>query len=134
MTYRVVKTYGNEKGLSTAFRQWKTDSHCKLIHGYSLGFRFIFEAETLDNRNWVYDFGNLEFVEEFLEENLRIVGTGKCLRQKFENKKSPPQANFFLEINKNRALLARRRRIIWDVLQGKNVIFCLRTNFSEVKF
>ena len=69
MTYRVIKTYGNERGLSCAFRQWRAESHCKLIHGYSLGFRFIFEAETLDDKNWVYDFGNLEFVEEFLEEN-----------------------------------------------------------------
>ena len=69
MTYRVIKTYGNERGLSCAFRQWRADSHCKLIHGYSLGFRFIFEAETLDDKNWVYDFGNLEFVEEFLEDN-----------------------------------------------------------------
>jgi len=69
MTYRVIKTYGNERGLSTAFRQWKANSHCRLIHGYSLGFRLIFEAETLDDKNWVYDFGNLGFVKEFLEEN-----------------------------------------------------------------
>ena len=51
MTYRVTKTYGNERGLSCAFRQWKAESHCRLIHGYSLGFRFVFEAETLDHRN-----------------------------------------------------------------------------------
>ena len=69
MTYRVVKTYGNERGLSTAFRQWRADSHCKLIHGYSLGFKLTFEALTLDDKNWVYDFGNLGFVKEFLEEN-----------------------------------------------------------------
>ena len=69
MTYRVIKTYGNERGLSTAFRQWRADSHCKLIHGYSLGFRLTFEAETLDDKNWVYDFGNLGFVKEFLEDN-----------------------------------------------------------------
>ena len=69
MTYRAVKTYGNEKGLSTAFRQWRADSHCNLIHGYSLGFRLTFEAETLDDKNWTYDFGNLGFVKEFLEDN-----------------------------------------------------------------
>ena len=57
MKYRVTKTYGNERGLSCAFRQWRADSHCNLIHGYSLGFRFVFEAAQLDDRNWVYDFG-----------------------------------------------------------------------------
>ena len=69
MKYRVTKTYGNERGLSCAFRQWRADSHCNLIHGYSLGFRFVFEAAQLDDRNWVYDFGNLGFVKEFLEDN-----------------------------------------------------------------
>ena len=69
MTYRVTKTYGNERGLSCAFRQWRAESHCRLIHGYSLGFRFTFEAETLDDKNWVYDFGDMGFVKEFLEDN-----------------------------------------------------------------
>ena len=73
MTYRVIKTYGNERGLSCAFRQWRADSHCKLIHGYSLGFRFVFEASQLDDRNWVYDFGNLGFVKDFLEDNFDHV-------------------------------------------------------------
>ena len=69
MTYRVIKTYGNERGLSCAFRQWRADSHCRLIHGYSLGFKFTFEAKTLDDKNWVYDFGDMGFVKEFLEDN-----------------------------------------------------------------
>jgi 6-pyruvoyltetrahydropterin/6-carboxytetrahydropterin synthase len=69
MKYRVIKTYGNERGLSCAFRQWRADSHCRLIHGYSLGFRFTFEAETLDDMNWVYDFGDMGFVKDFIEDN-----------------------------------------------------------------
>ena len=73
MKYRVIKTYGNERGLSCAFRQWRADSHCNLIHGYSLGFRFVFEAAQLDDRNWVYDFGNLGFVKDFLEDNFDHV-------------------------------------------------------------
>ena len=28
-----------------AYRQWRADSHCNLIHGYSLSFKFTFEAE-----------------------------------------------------------------------------------------
>ena len=67
--YRVTKTYGNERGLSCAFRQWRADSHCRLIHGYSLGFRFIFEARKLDENNWVYDFGDMGFIKDFLEDN-----------------------------------------------------------------
>ena len=68
-SYRVIKTYGNERGLSCAFRQWRATSHCNLIHGYSLGFRITFEAQTLDDRKWVIDFGDLGFIKDFLEEN-----------------------------------------------------------------
>ena len=70
MKYQSTKTYGNDRGLSCCFRQWRADhSHCSLIHGYSLGFRFVFEADVLDERNWVYDFGNCKWIKEFLEEN-----------------------------------------------------------------
>lgn len=68
MKYLSTKTFGNERGLSCAFRQWRADSHCNLIHGYSLGFRFIFEADSLDERNWVYDFGNTKWIKEFLDD------------------------------------------------------------------
>ena len=36
-TFQVIKTFGAERGFSCAFRQWKADSDCKYIHGYSLG-------------------------------------------------------------------------------------------------
>lgn len=64
-----TKTYGNDRGLSCTFRQHgATHSHCSLLHGYSLGFKFVFEAEELDERNWVQDFGGLDEVKEFLEQ------------------------------------------------------------------
>ena len=66
--YRSIKTYGNERGLSCAFRQWRADSHCNLIHGYSLGFRITFEAAELDERNWVYDFGDCKWIKKYLDE------------------------------------------------------------------
>ena len=66
--YISTKTYGNDRGLSCAFRQWRADSHCNLIHGYSLGFRFTFEAATLDERNWVYDFGECKWIKKYLDE------------------------------------------------------------------
>ena len=65
--YRSTKTYGNEVGLSCAFRQWRADSHCNKLHGYSLGFRFTFEAAILDERNWVYDFGDCKLIKKYLE-------------------------------------------------------------------
>ena len=57
MAHLSTKTYGAERGLTCAFRQWAADSHCHLLHGYSLGFRFTFAAEQLDHRGWVVDFG-----------------------------------------------------------------------------
>ena len=65
--YQSTKTYGNEVGLSCAFRQWRADSHCNKLHGYSLGFRFTFEAAELDERNWVYDFGDCKWIKAYLQ-------------------------------------------------------------------
>jgi len=63
-----TKTYGNDRGLSCAFRQWRsTHSHCSLIHGYSIGIKLIFECETLDERNWVMDFGGLKKFKQWAE-------------------------------------------------------------------
>lgn len=51
-----------------AYRQWKADSHCNLIHGYALSFHFEFESDTLDARNWVVDFGGLKPLKGMLED------------------------------------------------------------------
>ena len=51
-----------------AYRQWRAQSHCNLIHGYAMSFHFEFEADTLDARNWVTDFGGLKPLKEKLEE------------------------------------------------------------------
>ena len=66
--YRSTKTFGHELGLSTAFRQWRADSHCRYIHGYALAFRFEFESDELDARNWVVDFGGLKNLRGLLED------------------------------------------------------------------
>ena len=63
-----TKTYGNDRGLSCCFRQWRsTHSHCSLLHGYSIGVKVIFECESLDERNWVMDFGGLKEFKKWLE-------------------------------------------------------------------
>jgi 6-pyruvoyltetrahydropterin/6-carboxytetrahydropterin synthase len=68
MTFLSTKTYGPELGLSAVFRQWKANSHCNQLHGYSLGFRFTFEAKELDDRNWVMDFGGLKGLKAKLQQ------------------------------------------------------------------
>tara|TARA_B100000886_G_scaffold213103_1_gene147665 strand:- start:3372 stop:3803 length:432 start_codon:yes stop_codon:yes gene_type:complete len=67
--YRVTKNYGHDRGFSCAFRQWSANSHCKNIHGYSLGFKIVLESPTLDINNWVYDFGNFTFLDKWLTDN-----------------------------------------------------------------
>jgi 6-pyruvoyltetrahydropterin/6-carboxytetrahydropterin synthase len=63
-----TKTFGNDRGLSCCFRQWRsTHSHCSQVHGYSIGVKFVFECDTLDERNWVMDFGGLKGVKQWLE-------------------------------------------------------------------
>ena len=53
---------------SAAFRQWKsTHSHCQFIHGYRLTADITFEADELDERNWVADFGGLKELKKDLE-------------------------------------------------------------------
>ena len=62
------KTYSHATGHSCAFRQWRADSHCNLIHGYALQFELKFGGE-LDDRNWIVDFGGLKPLKAWLEDN-----------------------------------------------------------------
>lgn len=67
MSYTSTKTYGHNEGLSCCFRQWRADhSHCKFLHGYALSVRIEFQAQDLDHRNWVVDFGNLGDLKQTL--------------------------------------------------------------------
>jgi len=68
MTYKSTKTYGHELGLSCCFRQWRAESHCRLLHGYALSIRFEFETDDLDHRGWVVDFGSMKSLKGMLED------------------------------------------------------------------
>ena len=61
------KTYTHSTGHSCAFRQWRADSHCNLIHGYALQFELQFGSRSLDEKNWVVDFGGLKELKEWLK-------------------------------------------------------------------
>lgn len=66
MTYISTKTYGHEIGLSCCFRQHRAESHCRFLHGYSLSVKLEFEAQKLNENNWVVDFGGLKTLKEWL--------------------------------------------------------------------
>ena len=92
MPYYSTKTYGHNIGLSAVFRQPNADhSHCHLLHGYSLGFKFTFACEYLDNKNWAVDFGGLKPLKAWLEDS-------------FDHKtaidRSDPHMDTFLELEK----------------------------------
>lgn len=64
--YRSTKTY--RQIAPCAYRQWKADTHCNQIHGYSFSFHFEFETDELDARNWAFDYGGLRPLKDKLEE------------------------------------------------------------------
>jgi len=68
--HRSTKTYGHEVGLTCAFRQWRAQSHCRFLHGYALAVHFEFEADQLDVRNWVVDFGSLKSLKGWISDLL----------------------------------------------------------------
>jgi 6-pyruvoyltetrahydropterin/6-carboxytetrahydropterin synthase len=69
MPHYSTKTYGHNIGLSAVFRQPNADhSHCHLLHGYSLAFKFTFGCNDLDNKNWAVDFGGLKTLKQWLED------------------------------------------------------------------
>lgn len=67
-TYRSTKTYTPESGFSCVFRNWRAESHCRKLHGYALGFRFVFACHELDHYGWVVDFGGLKNLKGWLED------------------------------------------------------------------
>ena len=66
--YKMTKTFGNEKGFSCCYRNPVAKSHCSLLHGYSLGFKFQLVCDSLDENGWVFDFGNFQKVKHVLTD------------------------------------------------------------------
>lgn len=54
-------------GFPCTHRQWKADSHCRFVHGYSREFFFEFAANELTEEGWVVDFGGLKELKSWLE-------------------------------------------------------------------
>ncbi len=67
--FRSAKTYDHNEGLSCCFRQWRAaHSHCQMLHGYALAFKFVIATHDLDEHNWCFDFGGMKPVKAWLHE------------------------------------------------------------------
>ena len=55
-------------GFPCTHRQWKAESHCRFVHGYSRDFYFEFECDQLTKEMWVMDFGGPKEVKDFLDD------------------------------------------------------------------
>lgn len=66
--YVSTKTYGPERGYTVSYRQHRAESHCNRIHGYALGFHIEFEADEVDVRCWIVDFGSLKTLKDKFDD------------------------------------------------------------------
>lgn len=68
VSYKYTSTKEYIDAFPCAYRQWKADSHCNKIHGYSFSMKFYFGTNDLDVRNWVADYGGLKELKNILED------------------------------------------------------------------
>lgn len=68
MNYKWTSTKEYHQAFPCAYRQYKADSHCNLIHGYAFTMKFFFGTNDLDARNWAADYGGLRDLKGILED------------------------------------------------------------------
>lgn len=68
VSYKWVSTKEYVDAFPVAYRQWRADSHCSLIHGYAFSMKFYFGTNELDARNWSADYGGLSELKAVLQE------------------------------------------------------------------
>ena len=68
ITYKYVSTKEYHNAFPVAYRQWRADSHCNLIHGYAFSMKFYFGTNALDVRNWAADYGGSKELKKVLED------------------------------------------------------------------
>jgi hypothetical protein len=96
--YKYTSTKEYHDAFPCAYRQWRADSHCNLIHGYSFSMKFYFGTDSLDVRNWAADYGGLKELKSRVfgnkpaipantKANIEIYQeNGKALYNKIEEK------------------------------------------------
>lgn len=68
VVYKYTSTKEYIDAFPVAYRQWRADTFCKILHGYSFSIKFYFGCNDLDVRNWCVDYGSLKSLKENLEE------------------------------------------------------------------
>lgn len=68
VVYKYTSTKEYVDQFPCAYRQWRADSHCNLIHGYSFSIKLYFGTNDLDVRNWAADYGGLKELKGLLED------------------------------------------------------------------
>lgn len=66
-SYKFVSTKEYVDAFPCAYRQWRADSHCNKLHGYSFSMKFYFGCDDLDFRSWSADYGGLKELKEVLQ-------------------------------------------------------------------
>jgi 6-pyruvoyltetrahydropterin/6-carboxytetrahydropterin synthase len=88
MAKKYVSTKEYKEIGPVAYRQWRASSHCNQIHGYALSFKFEFETDELDARNWAMDYGGLKPLKALLEDwfdHTLLVAEDDPKREEFEH-------------------------------------------------
>ena len=85
-------------GFPCTHRQWRAESHCKYVHGYSREFYFEFAANELTKEGWVVDFGGLKELKTWLEH---------MFDHTFLVAQDDPQLEAFTQLNKEGAIQLR---------------------------
>ncbi len=67
ITYKYVSTKEYVDAFPCAYRQWRANSHCNVIHGYTFSMKFYFGTNQLDVRNWAMDYGGLKELKNILQ-------------------------------------------------------------------
>jgi 6-pyruvoyltetrahydropterin/6-carboxytetrahydropterin synthase len=67
VVYKFNSTKEYHHAFPCAYRQWRADSHCATIHGYSFSMKFYFGTNDLDIRRWAMDYGGLKELKNILE-------------------------------------------------------------------
>lgn len=65
--YKYTSTKEWVDAFPCAYRQFRTDSHCRQIHGYSFTIKVFFGTNSLDARNFAADYGGVKDLKSFLE-------------------------------------------------------------------
>lgn len=64
-----TKIYARSEGLTCCFRNWNSAGRDRLLHGYALSFKMVFESWRLDDRNWVIDQSKFDHITRWLHDN-----------------------------------------------------------------